>query len=75
MAAFGAYSSSRVIGTNWANPSIHMRGAFEAWHGIHAPKKLFIGPPDFITHYPITKSDTVGKPLHSAYNQLSSSEK
>jgi uncharacterized protein len=34
------------IGTNWANPGIHMRGAFQAWHGIHAPKKLFIGPPD-----------------------------
>ena len=34
------------IGTNWANPGIHMRGAFEAWHGISAPKKLFIGPPD-----------------------------
>jgi putative CocE/NonD family hydrolase len=34
------------IGTNWANPGIHMRGAFQAWHGVHAPKKLFIGPPD-----------------------------
>ncbi|MFL5652685.1 MAG: CocE/NonD family hydrolase [Ktedonobacteraceae bacterium] len=34
------------IGTNWANPGIHMQGAFQAWHGIHAPKKLFIGPPD-----------------------------
>ncbi|GCE09917.1 peptidase S15 [Dictyobacter aurantiacus] len=34
------------IGTNWANPGIHSRGAFQAWHGIHAPKKLFIGPPD-----------------------------
>ena len=34
------------LGTNWANPGIHMRGAFEAWHGISAPKKLFIGPPD-----------------------------
>ena len=34
------------IGTNWANPGIHMRGAFQAWYGIHAPKKLFIGPPD-----------------------------
>lgn len=34
------------IGTNWANPGIHMRGAFQAWSGIHAPKKLFIGPPD-----------------------------
>jgi uncharacterized protein len=34
------------IGTNWGNPGIHMRGAFQAWHGIQAPKKLFIGPPD-----------------------------
>ncbi len=34
------------IGTNWANPGIHMRGAFEAWHSISAPKKFFIGPPD-----------------------------
>lgn len=34
------------IGTNWANPGLHMRGAFQAWHGIQAPKKLFIGPPD-----------------------------
>ncbi|GER90276.1 acyl esterase [Dictyobacter vulcani] len=34
------------IGTNWANPGIHARGAFQAWHGIDAPKKLFIGPPD-----------------------------
>lgn len=34
------------IGTNWANPGIHMRGAFQAWHGVQGPKKLFIGPPD-----------------------------
>ncbi len=34
------------IGTNWANPGIHMRGAFQAWYGIRAHKKLFIGPPD-----------------------------
>ncbi|HAG97859.1 MAG TPA: hypothetical protein DDW33_13625 [Ktedonobacter sp.] len=34
------------IGTNWGNPGLHMKGAFQAWHGIHAPKKLFIGPPD-----------------------------
>lgn len=34
------------IGTNWANPGIHMRGAFQAWRGVSAPKKLFIGPPD-----------------------------
>ena len=34
------------IGTNWGNPGLHLRGAFEAWQGIHAPKKLFIGPPD-----------------------------
>ena len=34
------------LGTNWGNPGLHMRGAFEAWHGISAPKKLFIGPPD-----------------------------
>jgi len=34
------------IGTNWANPGIHMRGAFQAWSAIRAPKKLFIGPPD-----------------------------
>ncbi|HEY1352482.1 MAG TPA: CocE/NonD family hydrolase [Ktedonobacteraceae bacterium] len=34
------------IGTNWANPGIHTRGAFQAWHAIRAPKKLFIGPPD-----------------------------
>lgn len=35
------------IGTNWGNVGLHMKGAFQAWHGIHAPKKkLFIGPPD-----------------------------
>jgi uncharacterized protein len=34
------------IGTNWGNPGLHMKGAFQAWAGIHAPKKLFIGPPD-----------------------------
>jgi len=34
------------IGTNWGNPGLHMKGAFQAWHSIHAPKKLFIGPPD-----------------------------
>jgi uncharacterized protein len=34
------------LGTNWGNVGLHMRGAFQAWHGIHAPKKLFVGPPD-----------------------------
>ncbi len=34
------------IGTNWGNPGLHMRGAFQAWHEITATKKLFIGPPD-----------------------------
>jgi putative CocE/NonD family hydrolase len=34
------------LGTNWGNIGLHMRGAFQAWHSIHAPKKLFIGPPD-----------------------------
>ncbi len=34
------------IGSNWGNPGLHMKGAFQAWAGIHAPKKLFIGPPD-----------------------------
>ncbi len=34
------------IGTNWGNPGLHMKGAFQAWAGIHAPKRLFIGPPD-----------------------------
>lgn len=34
------------IGTNWGNPGLHMKGAFQAWYGIDAPKKLFIGPPD-----------------------------
>lgn len=34
------------IGTNWGNPGLHMKGAFQAWHGIDAPKKLFIGPLD-----------------------------
>ena len=34
------------LGTNWGNTGLHMRGAFQAWHSIHAPKKLFIGPPD-----------------------------
>ena len=34
------------LGTNWGNVGLHMRGAFEAWQSISAPKKLFIGPPD-----------------------------
>ena len=34
------------IGTNWGNPGLHMKGAFQTWAGIDAPKKLFIGPPD-----------------------------
>ncbi len=35
------------IGTNWGNPSLHMRGAFQAWAAVTSPHKLlFIGPPD-----------------------------
>jgi putative CocE/NonD family hydrolase len=34
------------LGTNWENIGLHMKGAFQAWHHIRAPKKLFIGPPD-----------------------------
>jgi uncharacterized protein len=34
------------IGTNWGNSGLHIKGAFQAWHAIHAPKKLFIGPAD-----------------------------
>jgi putative CocE/NonD family hydrolase len=34
-----------LIGTNWGNPVLHTRGAFDAWHRLHAPKQLFVGPP------------------------------
>jgi hypothetical protein len=34
-----------MIGTNWGNPVLHTRGAFDAWRRITAPKRLFIGPP------------------------------
>jgi len=38
------------IGTNWGNPGLHMRGAFDAWRAVRGPKWLFIGPPD--AHWP-----------------------
>jgi uncharacterized protein len=34
-----------LIGTNWGNPALHTRGAFEAWRCIRSPKLLFVGPP------------------------------
>lgn len=34
------------LGTNWGNPGLHMRGAFEAWPALRSPKKMFIGPPE-----------------------------
>lgn len=36
------------IGSNWGNVAIHLRGAFEAWHRLKAPKKLFIGAPEAV---------------------------
>jgi uncharacterized protein len=33
-----------LIGSEWSMVGIHLFGAFEAWHRITAPKKLFIGP-------------------------------
>jgi uncharacterized protein len=34
-----------LIGTNWGNPALHTRGAFEAWRRLTSPKLLFVGPP------------------------------
>jgi uncharacterized protein len=34
-----------LIGTNWGNPALHTRGAFEAWRNLTSPKLLFVGPP------------------------------
>jgi putative CocE/NonD family hydrolase len=34
-----------LIGTNWGNPALHTRGAFEAWRCLTSPKLLFVGPP------------------------------
>jgi putative CocE/NonD family hydrolase len=34
-----------LIGTNWGNPALHTRGAFEAWRCLRSPKLLFLGPP------------------------------
>ncbi|PSK95876.1 hypothetical protein CLV63_11339 [Murinocardiopsis flavida] len=33
-----------LIGSEWSMVGMHLFGAFEAWHRITAPKKLFIGP-------------------------------
>lgn len=35
-----------LIGTNWGNPVLHTRGAFDAWHRLTSPKRLFVGPPE-----------------------------
>jgi predicted acyl esterase len=33
-----------LIGSEWSMVGLHLFGAFEAWHRISAPKKMFIGP-------------------------------
>lgn len=33
-----------LIGSEWSMVSVHLFGAFDAWHAITAPKKMFIGP-------------------------------
>jgi uncharacterized protein len=33
-----------LIGTEWSMVGIHLFGAFDAWHRIHAPRKLVVGP-------------------------------
>ena len=33
-----------LIGSEWSMVGMHLFGAFDAWHRIDAPKKMFIGP-------------------------------
>ncbi len=44
-ASLGRVQVPVLIGTNWGNPALHTRGAFEAWRLLTSPKLLFIGPP------------------------------
>jgi putative CocE/NonD family hydrolase len=36
------------IGSNWGSVGLHLMGAFDAWHRLQAPKRLFIGPPEAV---------------------------
>jgi uncharacterized protein len=36
------------IGSNWGSIGLHLPGAFDAWHRLRSPKKLFIGPPEAV---------------------------
>jgi hypothetical protein len=41
-----------LIGSEWSMVGLHLFGAFEAWHRISAPKKMFIGPPHALVSRP-----------------------
>ncbi|MFC5828115.1 CocE/NonD family hydrolase [Nonomuraea insulae] len=33
-----------LIGSEWSMVGLHLFGAFDAWHAVTAPKRMFIGP-------------------------------
>jgi predicted acyl esterase len=36
------------VGSDWANFTLHLPGAFRTWANVKGPKKMVIGPPTFV---------------------------